>query len=560
MTNIPSSNVSFSPLQGSVADYVLNHPTASPFKKHNISFHIGGNYLNDFSDKGIKQFVKQNDSKLSFQEVGTFIQTAAANAPKLAGATFNLADPELGLGKKDDIKQEHIRTGFTLETKSGTLPAKDVVFFDATKASFPLQDAEKAVKEAEQKVKGLERDLGKAQGNVEDAQYLRQRLVDFLGKDSPKDLAEKQSVVQSMEGKITELKADRGNYETYLKQLEEEHNSQSPNPPSGLDQNTRWQRIGQMKHAIRGLDLEIKDSEKALSDAKKSISAKQGPLNFMGVGNSLSELHDRNQNLNKAQTQLGQVRTQLDSARTVLKDAQDLRARILRGESIAQPQPPVQAPAEPAKPEPAKPPVAQEPIAPKPPLDTKPEPVVIAPTPTTPPVVAEPSVPAQPAPVAEQPTAPAQPPVAQEPVAPAPPSGPFVSEPFIPGHQTNAPFTERPVGEGPAPVVQPPVTAPSQPTTPPPSSVVAEPIAPSQPTAPSTPVGGVTLNPDVMKKYTVKKGDTLSSIARTQLGDWKRWPDIANANKQVIGNNNTHWIYPGQVLSLPPLQVRQPAN
>jgi flagellar biosynthesis chaperone FliJ len=368
MTNIPSSNVSFSPLQGSVADYVLNHPTASPFKKHNISFHIGGNYLNDFSDKGIKQFVKQHDSKLSFQEVGTFIQTAAANAPKLAGATFNLADPELGLGKKDDIKQEHIRTGFTLETKSGTLPAKDVVFFDATKASFPLQDAEKAVKEAEQKVKGLERELNKAQGNVEDAQYLRQRLVDFLGKDSPKDLAEKQSVVQSMESKITELKTDRGNYETYLKQLEEEHNSQTPNPPSGLDQNTRWQRIGQMKHAIRGLDLEIKDSEKALSDAKKSISAKQGPLSFMGVGNSLSELHERNQNLNKAQTQLGQVRTQLDAARTTLKDAQDLRARILRGESITQPQQPAQppqAPVEPPKPEaPAKPPVAQEPIAP----------------------------------------------------------------------------------------------------------------------------------------------------------------------------------------------------
>ena len=39
------------------------------------------------------------------------------------------------------------------------------------------------------------------------------------------------------------------------------------------------------------------------------------------------------------------------------------------------------------------------------------------------------------------------------------------------------------------------------------------------------------------RKYTVKAGDSLSAIARDQLGDMKRWPEIYELNKAVIGNN-----------------------
>ncbi|HEY9856935.1 MAG TPA: LysM peptidoglycan-binding domain-containing protein [Stenomitos sp.] len=53
------------------------------------------------------------------------------------------------------------------------------------------------------------------------------------------------------------------------------------------------------------------------------------------------------------------------------------------------------------------------------------------------------------------------------------------------------------------------------------------------------------------RSYTVKPGDTLSGIARTQLGDANRWHEIYNLNKTVIGSN-PNLIKPGQVLRLPP--------
>lgn len=49
--------------------------------------------------------------------------------------------------------------------------------------------------------------------------------------------------------------------------------------------------------------------------------------------------------------------------------------------------------------------------------------------------------------------------------------------------------------------------------------------------------------------YTVKSGDTLSSIARAYYGNASKWPDIFNANKDKIKNANL--IYPGQVLTIP---------
>ncbi len=59
------------------------------------------------------------------------------------------------------------------------------------------------------------------------------------------------------------------------------------------------------------------------------------------------------------------------------------------------------------------------------------------------------------------------------------------------------------------------------------------------------------------RSYTVKKGDTLYGIARTQLGDEDRWREIYNLNKTTIGSN-PHLIYPGQVLRLPPKSSSTP--
>jgi LysM repeat protein len=57
--------------------------------------------------------------------------------------------------------------------------------------------------------------------------------------------------------------------------------------------------------------------------------------------------------------------------------------------------------------------------------------------------------------------------------------------------------------------------------------------------------------------YTVKKGDTLSIIARDQLDDWTRWPEISSLNNissTVAAGSLIYLIYPGQILQLPEKQ------
>ncbi len=50
--------------------------------------------------------------------------------------------------------------------------------------------------------------------------------------------------------------------------------------------------------------------------------------------------------------------------------------------------------------------------------------------------------------------------------------------------------------------------------------------------------------------YTVKKGDTFYSIAKTMYGKSSRWKDIFKANKRVVKNKPTN-LKPGMVLRLP---------
>ncbi|GJM29689.1 MAG: peptidoglycan-binding protein LysM [Cyclobacteriaceae bacterium] len=51
--------------------------------------------------------------------------------------------------------------------------------------------------------------------------------------------------------------------------------------------------------------------------------------------------------------------------------------------------------------------------------------------------------------------------------------------------------------------------------------------------------------------YTVKSGDSLSKIAKTQYGDAMKYPVIFEANKPMLKDPDK--IYPGQVLRIPPL-------
>ena len=70
---------------------------------------------------------------------------------------------------------------------------------------------------------------------------------------------------------------------------------------------------------------------------------------------------------------------------------------------------------------------------------------------------------------------------------------------------------------------------------------VEEQITPATPPPPSAP-------PPVF--HTVVKGDTLSAIAKKQLGNANAYPKIFEANKPMLKDPNK--IYPGQVLRIPP--------
>lgn len=54
-----------------------------------------------------------------------------------------------------------------------------------------------------------------------------------------------------------------------------------------------------------------------------------------------------------------------------------------------------------------------------------------------------------------------------------------------------------------------------------------------------------------VKFYTVKKGDSLSKIAKEVYGDFNKWNALFDANKEVIENPDL--IYPGQQIRIPEL-------
>lgn len=66
------------------------------------------------------------------------------------------------------------------------------------------------------------------------------------------------------------------------------------------------------------------------------------------------------------------------------------------------------------------------------------------------------------------------------------------------------------------------------------------------------PKPGVSAPVSSMKTYTVKKGDTLSAIARDYLGDAKEYMQIFNANKDQLTDPDE--IKPGQVLKIPAME------
>jgi nucleoid-associated protein YgaU len=55
--------------------------------------------------------------------------------------------------------------------------------------------------------------------------------------------------------------------------------------------------------------------------------------------------------------------------------------------------------------------------------------------------------------------------------------------------------------------------------------------------------------PAAARSYTVESGDTLSKIAKRELGDAGKWRVIFEANRDTIKDPDL--IHPGQVLAIP---------
>lgn len=58
-----------------------------------------------------------------------------------------------------------------------------------------------------------------------------------------------------------------------------------------------------------------------------------------------------------------------------------------------------------------------------------------------------------------------------------------------------------------------------------------------------------TSTPGSFKFYTIVSGDTLSKIAKRELGNANAWQKIFDANKDIIKDANK--IYPGQKIKIP---------
>src|SRR3990167_2834255 len=220
-----SGSIQFSGNNRQVPDYVLNSPRENVFEKNNIRFRIDGQYLTDFSDKGIKNFIKENyNSKsgflgglglgwggkdLEFKEVKAFIQAAASNADKLQGATFELTDPELGLFDDDDIKVRDIQHSFSLQFKDNLgKSSQEVSFVDATSASYDHRTASQAEKKAGEALKGVEKQNSKLVEGVTDAKQDRDKIAGRIGDDAVKKLAEIDGRLADIDGSISALDKD----------------------------------------------------------------------------------------------------------------------------------------------------------------------------------------------------------------------------------------------------------------------------------------------------------------------------------------------------------------
>ncbi|HRQ75473.1 MAG TPA: LysM peptidoglycan-binding domain-containing protein [Phycisphaerales bacterium] len=141
---------------------------------------------------------------------------------------------------------------------------------------------------------------------------------------------------------------------------------------------------------------------------------------------------------------------------------------------------------------------------------------------------------------------------ALDPIAPAAEGAGEPTDSVLPDHEPVTPVDSEPLETGKdAPPSEPPTPQPEPVKDDAPATPAPQPSP--QPAPVPTPAPASPLTPPPTTPYTVKEGDTLSSIAANWFGDAGKWDLIAKANPFVDPDR----LSVGQVLRLPPKDAQR---
>jgi len=130
-----------------------------------------------------------------------------------------------------------------------------------------------------------------------------------------------------------------------------------------------------------------------------------------------------------------------------------------------------------------------------------------------------------------------------------------VDEPVIDSNLLpSAPATPAATAAAPATVTAPPPLLPEAPAplAGPAAPAVTAPPAPTAAAAPSPAVGAVPSATAGARTHTVARGDTLSNLSRRYYGNMSYWPQLKEANRDVLGGKDELKL--GLKLRIPPLE------
>lgn len=289
--NIPNGpqTVRFNPSATPWKSEQINHATDQPFTRNRIDLSIGGNYLRPEQgnlEQQIDNLVRDynhsqpRSAELDAGEVKTFVRRLAENADQLQGTTLNLADPELGLGRKDEIKSSHLRDGFALSlttTSTGTdANQQEVRFVDVDSVRFDLRDRE-----------NLQKEMGEVNKNLSREERQQSSMASRIGNNAQDRLEMTLARQGELEQKLARNEADLSRYQTELGETE-----------AGTPRHLELERI------VRGAVAEQAELKREQSSLNQTLSR----------GNpSLNQLHAQNQKVEHLRAQKTELQAQLDA-------------------------------------------------------------------------------------------------------------------------------------------------------------------------------------------------------------------------------------------------------